>query len=149
MKRTFLVVLGFSLTVTVSLAFTKDDPIYKNLQILPKNITEKQMDSVMHHFTGSLNVRCNFCHIRNDSTNKMDFASDANPHKNKAREMMKLTDAINDEYFDVTGGKRDITTQLMVTCYTCHRGSTDPATIPPKRERSQERQNADSVKRTQ
>jgi hypothetical protein len=137
MKRPLFVVIGFALMVSVSLAFTKDDPGYKNLQILPKNITRQQMDSVMHHFSEALNVKCNFCHVRNDSTNKWDMASDANPHKNKAREMMKLTDKINDDYFDVTGGQRTITTQLMVTCYTCHHGSTDPAVRAPKKQEQQ------------
>jgi len=137
MKRTIFVVLGFAFMISVSLAFTKDDPIYKNLKVLPKNITKEQMDSVMHHFSGSLGVRCNFCHVRNDSTKTWDFASDANPHKAKAREMMKMTDKINDKYFDVTGGRRNITTQLMVTCYTCHHGSTDPAVQPPVQEKHQ------------
>lgn len=126
MKRSLMVVLGFSLMIATSLAFTKDDPIYKNLRILPQNITEKQMDSVMHHYTMSLNVKCNFCHIRNDSTQKWDYASDANKHKLVAREMMELTNAINDKYFDFTGGQRNITTQLAVTCYTCHHGQKEP-----------------------
>lgn len=137
MKRPFLVIMGFALVVSVSLAFTedraKDDPIYKNLQILPKDITKQQMDSVMHHFNEALSVRCNFCHVRNDSTKQFDFASDEMGHKRKARDMMKLTDKINDDYFDVTGGQRTITTQLMVTCYTCHHGSTDPEVKAPKK----------------
>lgn len=147
MTRPFFVVSGLIFMVSVSLAFTKNDPIYKNLKVLPKNITREQMDSVMHHFTASLNVKCNFCHVRNEDTNKMDFANDGNPHKNKAREMMKMMDKINDKYFDVTGGKRDITTQLMVTCYTCHHGNTEPPTQAPHRERPEPRQNADSVNR--
>jgi hypothetical protein len=150
MKRTLLAVTGFVLMISVSLAFTKEDPIYKNLKVLPKNITREQMDSVMHHFAASLSVRCNFCHVRNDSTGKTDFASDANPHKNKAREMMKMMDKINDKYFDVTGGKKNINTQLMVTCYTCHHGNTDPATQPPMREKRPEpKPETDSTKKTQ
>ena len=135
MKRTGFVVIGFALMVSVSLAFTKHkDPEYKNLQILPKDITEQQLDSVMHHFNSSLGVKCSFCHVRDQATNKSDFASDDKPHKNKAREMMKLTNKINDDYFNYSGEERTITTQLMVTCYTCHHGSTDPAVKPPKRE---------------
>jgi len=134
MKRPFWVIIGFTAMISVSLAFTKHkDPGYKNLQILPKDITKQQMDSVMHHFTESLNVKCSFCHVRDSTTNRTDFASDDKPHKNKAREMMKLTNKINDDYFDVTGGQRTITTQLMVTCYTCHHGSTDPAVRAPKK----------------
>jgi hypothetical protein len=37
----------------MSFAVTKDEPTYKNLKVLPKNINKKQMDSVMHHFTSS------------------------------------------------------------------------------------------------
>lgn len=133
MKRAFLIVAGFGFLISVSLAFTeRADPGYKNLQILPKDITEKQMDSVMHHYNEALSVKCSFCHVRNETTNKMDFASDDKPHKNKAREMMKLTNKINDDYFDVTGGQRTITTQLMVTCYTCHHGAAEPAVTAPK-----------------
>ena len=150
MKRPLFIIVGFALMVSVSLAFTKDDPGYKNLQILPKDITRQQMDSVMHHFNEALSVRCNFCHVRNDSANRMDFASDANPHKHKARDMMKLTNKINDDYFDVTGGQRTITTQLMVTCYTCHHGARDPEVKAAKKEQpSFLRPLNDSTKRTQ
>ena len=87
----------------------------------------------MHHFTGSLNVKCNFCHVRNEATKQWDHASDDNKHKLIAREMMQLTNEINDKYFDFTGGKRTITTQLMVTCYTCHRGEKQPDVKVPAR----------------
>jgi 5-methylcytosine-specific restriction endonuclease McrA len=109
------------------------------------------MDSVMHHFENSLGVGCGYCHVRNDSTRKTDFVSDENPHKNKAREMMKMMDKINDKYFDVTGVKRNITTRLMVSCYTCHHGEKDPATIAPRRERPpfQQRNLADTTKKSQ
>jgi hypothetical protein len=126
MKKSMFVTLGLAGMIAVSLAFTKDDPIYKNLQILPKNITKQQMDSVMHHYSNSLGVRCSFCHVRNDSAKTWDFASDANKHKLVARDMMRMTDKINDQYFDMTGGKRDLNTQLMVTCFTCHHGTTQP-----------------------
>lgn len=151
MKRTSFAAFGFAFTISASLAFTKDDPVYKNLKVLPKNITKEQMDSVMHHFENSLNVGCGYCHVRNDSTRKTDFVSDANPRKNKAREMMKMMDKINDKYFDVTGAKRNITTRLMVTCYTCHHGANEPATIAPKRERPPfpTRNTADTTKKTQ
>jgi cytochrome c553 len=153
MKRSFLVLIGFAFMVSVSLAFTEDlttdDPIYKNLQVLPKDITKEQMDSVMHHYSEALSVRCSFCHVRNDSTKKIDFASDDLPHKRKAREMMKLTDKINDDYFDVTGGQRTISTALMVTCYTCHHGSTDPAVRAPKTQQQSLRWPGDTTRRMQ
>src|SRR5437763_11461866 len=148
MKKSFLVTIGLSLVVVVSMAFTKDDPKYKNLKVLPKNITKEQMDSVMHHFANSLNVRCNYCHMRNDSTKTWDFASDENKHKLAARGMMKMMDKINDKFFDLSGSKRNLNTALMVTCYTCHHGSTDPATKPPMVERPQQRPPSDTTRRT-
>jgi hypothetical protein len=149
MKRSFLFTLGLVAMIAVSLAFTKDDPKYKNLKVLPKNITKPQMDSVMHHFSNALGVRCNYCHMRNDSTKTWDFASDENKHKLAAREMLKMMDKINDKFFDVTGGKKDLNARLMVTCYTCHHGKTDPETTPPMQERPQQRPPADSTRRNQ
>ena|ERR1700694_3713841 len=147
MKKSLLVTVALATAVTVSLAFTKDDPVYKNLKVLPKNITKQQMDSVMHHFSLSLGVRCNYCHVHNDSAKTWDFASDVNKHKLAARGMMRMMDRINEKYFDVTGGKKDLNARLMVTCYTCHHGSPDPATIPPMPEHLQPRPPTDSTKR--
>ena len=136
MKRSLLVIFGLVLVVAISSAFTKiKDPGYKNLQILPKNITEKQMDSVMHHFTESLNVKCNFCHVKQEGNeNEWDWASDKNKHKLVARQMMTMTNKLNDEYFPYSGKAEDLSTILTVTCYTCHNGSTEPVTKPkPKK----------------
>ena len=128
MQKSFLVALVFVMMITISLAFTKNDPGYKNLKILPKNITAQQMDSVMDHFSQALGVSCDFCHVK--SGDNMEFAADDNKHKLVAREMMKMTDKINDDYFDMTGSKRDLNTPLMVTCYTCHHGQTQPEVKP-------------------
>ena len=76
----------------------------------------------------SLGVTCQFCHVGDDSTGNWDFAADDNKHKLVARNMMKMTDKINDKYFDLTGGKKDLNTRLMVTCYTCHHGKKEPET---------------------
>ena len=130
MKKSLLALLALTAGVTVSLAFTHDGP-YKNLKVLPKNITEKQMDSVMHHFTASLNVKCNFCHVRDTATKKMNFASDENKHKLIARDMMRMTNELNEKYFDHTGQKITLESRLEVTCYTCHHGSTEPARMAP------------------
>jgi hypothetical protein len=149
MKRSLWITLAFAATVATSLAFTKDEPKYKNLKILPKNITKPQLDSVMHHFSLSLGVKCTYCHMHDEATNVWDFASDENKHKLAARSMMKMMDKINNKYFDVTGGKKDLNARLMVTCFTCHRGSNEPATMPPHMERPQQRPPADSTRQNQ
>jgi Photosynthetic reaction centre cytochrome C subunit len=149
MKKTVLITMGFAALVILSSAFTNlnDEPQYKNLKILPKDINKEQMDSVMHHFTASLNVRCNFCHIRNEETKEWNWASDENKHKLVAREMMKMTNKINDKYFQVAGSSKNLSTSLMVTCYTCHHGTTEPVVTPPKQERPQQRPPQDTTKR--
>ena len=134
MRRSLLVLMILTSLVTVTLAFTRKDEPFKNLKVLPKNITQKQMDSVMHHFSVSLNVGCDFCHVENKEKTNMDFASDENKHKLIARDMLEMTYAINDRYFDYTGAKRDINTQLMITCYSCHNGAKMPATHPAPQE---------------
>ncbi|MGZ8545031.1 MAG: c-type cytochrome [Flavisolibacter sp.] len=126
MRRSFLVLIGLTVIVFISLAFTRRDDPWKNLKVLPKDITQKQMDSVMDHFTVSLNVDCGFCHV--EKGGDMDYAADDNKHKLIARDMMVMTNEINDKYFDYTGAKRTINTQLMVTCYTCHNGQKMPET---------------------
>ena len=152
MRKSFLVTVLFAALVVMSMAFTADEPQYKNLKVLPKKITKPQMDSVMHHFTASLGVKCNFCHQFNAETKKMDFASDENKHKLTARSMMKMTAKINKKYFDVSG-KQSLDAKLLVTCYTCHHGQEDPSVNPPHVEGPMQgpppRPGADTTKRQQ
>ena len=100
MKKSALTVSGCIICVMLFLAFTTSNlPPYQNLQILPKDISEHDLDSVMHHFSQSLGVKCNFCHVRNEDAKKMDFASDDKPEKNIARKMMQMSIDINKNYF--------------------------------------------------
>lgn len=151
MKRPFIVTLGFLCLLAASYAFTgKKDPEYKNLKILPKDITHEQMDSVMHHFTASLAVRCNFCHVRNETTREWDWASDSIKNKLVAREMMTMTNKLNNQYFPYGGKAENLSTALTVTCYTCHHGATEPATKAPRAERpAGPRPPQDSAKRAE
>ncbi|RYZ22477.1 MAG: c-type cytochrome [Chitinophagaceae bacterium] len=150
MKKT--IVAGSVLVAILALSFTirGEEPKYKNLKVLPKNITEKQMDSVMHHFTASLGQKCNFCHIRNAETKQWDWASDEHKHKLIAREMMKMTNDINKKYFEFAGNPKNLDTKLMVTCYTCHNGKVEPATFaPPRVEQPRPQAGTDSVRAKQ
>jgi hypothetical protein len=121
-----LVTLGATTNNSVA-SKTKPDEGFKNLKVLPKDISEKQLDSVMHEFSISLGVHCNFCHARNaDSTiKKMDFASDAKDAKNTARYMYKMTADLNANYFNWNKSTRPDTIHYIV-CYTCHRGANEP-----------------------
>jgi hypothetical protein len=131
MKITFTITLCCVALLMMSFLITQDEPPgYKNLKVLPKNITKDQMDSVMHHFANSLGKKCNFCHVFNQQENKMDFVSDAKPEKSTAREMWKMTAKLNKKYFDIKDSKK-LGAHLEVTCFTCHHGDEHPETKPP------------------
>ena len=156
MKKSFLVTFGISCLLVASYSFTTytEEPKYKNLKILPKNITAKQMDSVMHHFTESLNVKCNFCHVRTPDGKEWNFAADDNKHKLIAREMMKMTNKLNDKYFPYSEKAERLTSKLTVTCYTCHNGRKEPLVkaakeVKPQVERPGNPTLVDTVRRLQ
>lgn len=88
------------------------------------------MDSVMQHFSISLNVECTFCHTKMPGSEELDWASDSNKHKLVAREMMTMTNKLNDEHFPYGGKAEDMATNLTVTCYTCHQGKKHPLVKP-------------------
>lgn len=126
MKKTIFISVAILFFIISSVAFTTyEQPKFKNLKILSRNTTKEQMDSIMHHFTKSLGVKCGFCHIRNEETKTWDMASDAKSEKNAARKMMLMTNAINKKYFPSEG--QPIPT---ITCYSCHKGAEIPAALP-------------------
>ena len=95
-----------------------------NLKILPKNISEAELDKVMDDFKIALGVDCNYCHTKKTTVDELDFASDKKSEKEIARKMMLMTTNINKKYFDFNKAKSNI---QAITCYTCHRGDPRPA----------------------
>ena len=154
MQKSIFITIGCVLSVLIFQAFTTTPPpTFKNLKILPKDISKDGLDSVMHHFTGALNVKCSFCHVRNEAEKKMDFASDDKPEKLIARKMMLMSIDINTKYFkdieeemNKEGDHAAAENQVKidgdsvrnmlsyVTCYTCHRGDEHPESKVPKKE---------------
>jgi hypothetical protein len=102
-----------------------DTGIFMNLKVLPKDISKDSLDHVMHNFTAALGVHCNFCHVRNNASNSMDFASDDKEEKNIARYMMNMTAGINKTYFNSENSTQPDTISV-VRCFTCHRGNPHP-----------------------
>lgn len=98
---------------------------HKNLQVLPKDISDDSLDMIMDGFKAALNVKCSFCHVRNEAAQKMDFASDDKPEKQIARHMLRMTMDINAKYFNFDSSSRTDTISI-VTCATCHRGTQHP-----------------------
>lgn len=135
MKNKVLVILGLITFVFFGIAASKP-PLIKerNLKILPKDIQDADLDSVMNGFAKSLDVSCDFCHT-SGKTNKedIDFASDDKPEKEIARMMMKMTASINKDFFDYTIVYK--AGELMaVSCYTCHDGFARPELKHEKKE---------------
>ena len=125
-NKTILVLLLISLVVT-GLAFQRlEQSNYKNLQILPKNISPVMLDSIMNSYNKALGVNCQFCHapVKN-FPDSLDYASDAVHMKEEARRMLRMTIHINLTYFYFD---RSIRPEYLktVTCNTCHRGEPFP-----------------------
>ncbi|MFT3937141.1 MAG: c-type cytochrome [Chitinophagaceae bacterium] len=129
-NRKLIVMASLAALITTAVAFTKpapaDDNGFKNLKILPKDISHEQLGKIMHDFNNALGVKCNFCHAPNKDTSihHPDFASDEKPEKEIARSMMKMTLKINKKFFSVKDAS--FTSQLEITCATCHHGQAHP-----------------------
>ncbi len=132
----------------------------QNLRVLPDTTSAATLRRTMQGFTRSLGVRCSACHVGSgpDFTT-WDFASDARPHKEVARGMMRMTAELNASAVPASLGAHEhapaATTHRhadgarhdhapapgaahtperaapFVTCWTCHRGQSHPETLPP------------------
>ncbi len=109
-------------TMAVQVTGSKD----RNLKILPKDISDQRLDSIMQTYNIALGVKCDFCHVpMKNIKDSLDYASDAEPMKEEARKMMRMTIKINQEnfYFDKNQRPEYLHT---VTCKTCHQGEAFP-----------------------
>lgn len=129
MKRTMYIIFGLLFFVVVSVAFTTyDQPRYKNLKILPKDIFKEALDSTMKFFAMSLGVKCGFCHVHSEDMKTWDMASDDKSEKLIARKMMLMANGINKIYFKPEPG--DKSSIPAITCYSCHHGTEHPEPFP-------------------
>ncbi len=124
---------------------------FTNLKVLPKDISPRELIGTMRGFALGLGVRCTFCHVGEEGKplSTYHFASDEKPTKRKARVMLRMVQAINDEYLPkvheigeadndhehgdsmaagheheaMEGGGHQ---HVRVVCATCHRGLQRP-----------------------
>ena len=119
-----IVLIGSLHAQTQSLESRTAEQAYKNIQAL-RGTPATELILAMHFIRGALGVDCEFCHEAGDRS------SDTKRPKQTARQMMNMVFEINKTMFQ---GRQ------VVTCYTCHRGSTRPIGVPglpldePKRE---------------
>ena len=99
---------------------------FKNLQVLPKDISEKDLQRIMEiDFSKALGVNCNYCHPKLAGSDDLDFVTDAKGEKQAARSMMRMTMEINQKYFGLQHPMIG-DTLMSVTCKSCHRGEPYP-----------------------
>lgn len=100
----------------------------KNLKVLPKTMSRREVIGVMRNFSSALGVRCTECHVSkkpgSDSFDDMDFASDEKPAKETARKMMKMVASVNEQI-----GQMGLKDPPQVRCVTCHHGVKRPETL--------------------
>jgi hypothetical protein len=121
------------------------NPEFKNVQVLPHDLSREQLINVMRSFTRGLGVRCDHCHVVTATEPKqvLDFPSDAKEEKRVARVMIQMTQQINAQWLErveqAEGPEKDEPAEAAaagpaeprVGCWTCHRGKTEPEMPPP------------------
>jgi hypothetical protein len=126
-KKKITVFVALSVFVLLGMAAVK--PKFqkeRNLKVLPKDISDAKLDSIMQTYNIALGVKCNFCHVPSIINKEvLDYASDKEPMKEEGRKMMRMTIDINKKNFHYN--KEDLPEYLhVVTCKTCHRGEPFP-----------------------
>ncbi len=145
LNKKLIAVIGFSTVVGLTAmtatqpaqpAQPRVEPTLQNIKVLSKKMTYRQVDHLMDEWSHALGVRCGFCHARNEETKHSDFASDAKPEKQMAREMFKMTASINKKYFKADKDTLGMIMNAGINCYTCHNGKAHPevvaAPVPPR-----------------
>lgn len=93
-----------------------------NLKLLPKDISEEELHTVMREYSRALGVKCGYCHERKEGQKHADFASDAKEEKLITRGMMQMVNDINEKYLSSIGkGHFE-----KIACVTCHMGRPLP-----------------------
>lgn len=100
----------------------------RNLKVLPLDISDQKMDSIMKAYNTALGVDCKFCHSPYPNLpDSLNYTADTNPMKENARNMMRMMIMINKTYFNFYPGQRPEYLNT-VHCKTCHQGEA----IPPE-----------------
>src|SRR5262245_36926428 len=126
------VVIGWK-AETAQTQSTGDKPVEqvrKNIQVL-KGLPDSQLFLLMNFVGDSLGVHCDYCHVKgpkNPQTGEDTWLWEKDDKREKlvGRDMMRMVLDLNRNQFN---------REAVVTCYTCHRGSTRPermAPLPPR-----------------
>src|SRR5215510_15031528 len=120
-------ILPAALTESPGQAIDKPvEQVRKNIQIL-KGLPDSQLFLVMNFVGDSLGVHCDYCHVKGEKNPQTGadnwlWERDDKPTKLVGRDMMRMVLELNRTKFN---------REAVVTCYTCHRGSTRPERMTP------------------
>ncbi|MFQ6675237.1 MAG: c-type cytochrome [Fidelibacterota bacterium] len=120
-----------TLGIIVLTAGTVSAQKVENVQVLPFKEKKEISQFMKKKVAKSLGVKCKFCH------NLKDYASDENPHKVVAREMMRMMLSINEQLTSIQqvaqeAGMEHWDEPPKLDCWACHRGSTRPEYSAPE-----------------
>ncbi|MFL6228057.1 MAG: c-type cytochrome [Pyrinomonadaceae bacterium] len=92
------------------------EQVFKNIQTF-KGAPAKRVLLVMNAYTRALGVDCAYCHTPEQ------WDKDDKPTKTTARDMMRMTAAINNDFVKAM---KNVAPNASVSCSTCHRGQPHP-----------------------
>ena len=92
--------------------------VFENIQRL-KAVEAARLLEVMEIWSKVLGVSCDHCHVA------YEWASEVKPEKEVTRQMVGLVNKLNDDLNNMPALKGS---EPSISCYTCHRGETKPAT---------------------
>jgi photosynthetic reaction center cytochrome c subunit len=95
------------------------EQVFKNVQAL-KGIPADEFMATMGFFSASLGLSCGDCHTSESGGDWAKYADDSDK-KRRTRGMIAMVNTMNKNSF---AGRR------VLTCYTCHRGTSTPETTP-------------------
>ena len=126
-KKKITAFSALSVFVLVGMAAITPNPQKeRNLKVLPKDISDAKLDSIMQTYNVALGVTCNFCHVKSKIIpDSLDYVSDTEPLKEEARKMMRMVIDINKKNFFFNKNERPEYLNT-VHCNTCHRGEAFP-----------------------
>jgi Photosynthetic reaction centre cytochrome C subunit len=88
-------------------------------------LTVPEFEAEMQLMTQALGASCGTCHVARN------FASESNPRKIRARQMLEMTKAINKQFFTDHKPADGESRLGRITCFTCHQGELHPKAQPP------------------
>lgn len=124
-----VVVVGLTLTALPTPTAGQLPDTFTNLQVLPDDISRPELIGFMRSFSFATGLRCSGCHMGEEGRpfSEYDFAADERPTKRKARAMLRMVQAINEEHLAVLPERAE--PNLQVTCATCHGGIPRPESV--------------------